>query len=252
MSELHRIYFDLDSILDTRIATLSSINEDAAFRALVGGYFERTTDDPAEYTEGITHEQFKETYAKRDIKTLKQSKPTQLAYTIGGMLKDLELQAIRGNIGISECEIILNVWPYRLTQDQKISFIRMMKTMVTTKHDFRVWDLPVGDFTLRTMLNENISNVYMYDFNQWYCETLAEGSGGTFVCTEGTTIYAPALKTSYKEANEIIDGLKIELGVEEIDVGKAMAEMHQEWFFMEMTRAEFFSISPHLLIPTDS
>lgn len=102
------IYLDLDAIIDTRLGTLAKIDPKYAVAALDSGrYHKRMIDE----FEGVTKEEFREAYAKRDLDTLRMSVLSNVVFFLRRLIKDSLVSSIIHQRVEKMC-FTVNVWPY--------------------------------------------------------------------------------------------------------------------------------------------
>lgn len=160
------ILVDLDSILDTRIATLSIINQDAAVKAVMSkDYYTRVINDFSKLC-GVSLAEFDAAFAKRDVETLKQSLPSAAVFIMNVMIKDLAKQHVESPFA-DKVKIVINTHPYVLTPEELSS----MKVAISMHTGIRVehlemvklpWEVLTPEF-----IKKNYTGLLFYNFRDW-------------------------------------------------------------------------------------
>lgn len=118
-SDTDNIYLDLDTILDTRLGTLAMIGDEHPIRALNSGkYHKRMLDE----FEGISVQEFREAYAKRNIDTLKHSVLTNLTFFLRRLIKDSLVSAVIHQRVEKMC-FTVNVFPYDFSDPDLVEML---------------------------------------------------------------------------------------------------------------------------------
>lgn len=109
---------DLDSILDTRLATVcridSTVAEDIATHP---AYLTRMSDRFSEIIPGFDDVKYAELYVKRDKETLMWASMTGMLFQLRMNAKDILNNAMRG-VWSDDVTIKVNYYPYDLTQSE--------------------------------------------------------------------------------------------------------------------------------------
>lgn len=108
------LYMDLDSLYDTRMATLKIIDPKLALWAVEHGYTERVKDSFEPYMDRAT---FADLYARRDYDWLKQANLTRCIEIVANFLDEAAVR-VEQTPFTSPIEIEINTWPYVLTKDE--------------------------------------------------------------------------------------------------------------------------------------
>lgn len=110
----HDLLLDLDAFMDTRYGTLLRMGRKIANTCADNGYRYREFDDFGQLSGGlITHKQFQEEYAKRNMITLKRSIMTGLVVVLREYIKNLEERLYRG-VDVTRISVTINTFPYVL------------------------------------------------------------------------------------------------------------------------------------------
>lgn len=114
----NRVLVELDALLDTRLGTLSRINEEAAAAALQDErYFGRLIDDFIEIC-GVDRATFLDAYRQRDVATLEASTITEMPFILAELTMKLEADIIDTPFA-SEVIVDLNCYPYQLDDEER-------------------------------------------------------------------------------------------------------------------------------------
>jgi hypothetical protein len=182
------IYTTLDTLLDTRIATISRIDQEAAVKLVsCDGYYTRLIDDFTELC-GIDKATFDEAYAARDVETLKQARPTNCIVALHTLVEEFTHQQVETPY-VGEIEVVVNTWPYKLSGEERGELERTMSffTGMETQNSL-VW-IPLDQLT-PTLIKRTYSGMIMYDFSEW---AQIHGEALVHCMMPDVTILAPAL-----------------------------------------------------------
>lgn len=184
----HRILVWLDALLDTRIATVSKIDQDAAVKLLNDPRYEaREIDDFSELC-GISKEQFDEAYAARDVETLQRSRITGVPIYLDRLVRQLEVDKNR-TPHIDDIKVDINIWPYELDQEEQDLLITLVMHYVGVETMARVVRYSPEEVTPALLRKEYTVHV-IYSFSEWM-EKQAEAY--QVVKTPTLAVVAPAL-----------------------------------------------------------
>lgn len=236
-------YCSLDAILDTRLGTVSRMNQDAAAQLLCKAYYERLSDDLGDITPLITNEAYRAAYAQRDLETLKVSRVTAILPLMGAQIRKVMDGVIAGN-GQGGVEIDLNIWPYKVTP----SMYDMLKTCIrsyTMRHlPVNIINVPPEGLTMDRIRSSWVM-MFLYDFVGWSgaisdkIEPMEKGGKRA----AQVTMITPALFVSNEEAEKvkkdplIIDG-------QEMNAFAATEITFAEYIGLTFEHVKLFSIIP--------
>lgn len=159
----HGILIDLDSLFDTRLAILDSMDDtgEKVDYLLNNGYYSRDRDE----FEGFDLYEFRERYAKRDLNTLRHSSPTSLlAYLHQIVGKFIISNSNEGKL--VEVELILNIYPYKLDDYEIDQAVQCLKYYTGNIVPVRVINTDTLNISPQ-WLNDNVSVFYNYNWSQW-------------------------------------------------------------------------------------
>ena len=160
------ILVDLDTLLDTRIATLSKINPEAAIKAIrTESYYNRSINDFKTIC-GITKSVFDEAYAKRDVLTLKISLPTSAIIALRTMMADLTGQKETTPFA-EDVKLVINTYPYDLNQEEANAIAGVMSGYSGLKPE-KVSTVKIAweDLTPRA-IRGTYTGLMIYNFREW-------------------------------------------------------------------------------------
>lgn len=161
----HCVYVELDAILDTRLAVISSIDQDAAVKLLRSEeYYTRAIDDFSKLVE-ISKEQFEEAYLKRDKEILKQSRLTKIPLILDDLISKMEMLSTETPF-VESLKVELNVWPYKLDEEERSLFASalMAFTGIETLVDVIYKD---PETLTPSYIKGRYTGLILYNFRDW-------------------------------------------------------------------------------------
>lgn len=152
----------LDAILDTVMGTIAKHDPKLAVKLLDSErYRTRVLDQFAH----ITHAQFNELYAKRDVDTLKHSVLSNVPFFLQRMIKDCMVHSTKVNME-QELHFIVNTWPYDFDEAMN----EMLKTCIRY-HTFdtsTVTVVSISDAELvPQFVREELDIIIRYQYKDW-------------------------------------------------------------------------------------
>jgi len=160
-NDLNIMLIDLDSLLDTRLGTLLSIDKERTKIALENNYHIRLEDK----FKGFTNEEFKKNYANRNKLTLRRSMINNLIrilrnFSITNIMTDnqYKLKTID--------RIIINLHPYKLNQEElKILNVAIKESIITNLEiEFIEMDIKKPN---KTFIKENVKYWFCYHYQDF-------------------------------------------------------------------------------------
>lgn len=124
-----RIYVELDSLLDTRLATLIRIDEAEASKALELGYRERLSDVWSQLGLNINQDVYAERYRKRDRATLQAARPSGIVPMVHQLVGALGKMADNTPF-VEAVTLDVNFWPYQLTEGERQEILAAVRFSV--------------------------------------------------------------------------------------------------------------------------
>jgi hypothetical protein len=165
------LLFSLDLLLDTRLATLSSI--DSAIAASIMSdptknkmYRTRIND---QFTNlGLEENCFADAYQKRNVDTLKQSRPTRLLFELSTIGNQLIKKSLMEPHNVSDIEFHINFYPYyQLSEEEREAIIGAIKARVQDVILIKGVYLPEKKIDASYLRSSEITGLFFYDFSEW-------------------------------------------------------------------------------------
>lgn len=155
------LLLELDVLLDTRLAILASMPEDALKQALSKDYHNRLIDRFV----GVNNELFTKLYEQRDKKVLANALVTPIAR----MLKEFAQKTLKQIITTPfhyQPKIILNIYPYKLEEQEITVLINSIVTITSGLADVEVIDKSYEELT-PGYLKKNVAIIVLYEYYKW-------------------------------------------------------------------------------------
>ena len=192
--KVDKILVSLDCILDTRIGTLNLMDADTAKEVMMSDTYHFRDED---VFGKITKEAFKETYAKRDEKTLENSLitnlPPLLKHLIGTLLKEGVQKPYYDGV-----ELVVNIHPYNLTKEIQDEIKVAVSLMINDLAEVSLINYSIEQLTPQ-YCKANYRIMIMYEYNDWL-----NNNAELFASTQlpEVTLFAPALYFAEKPSDE--------------------------------------------------
>lgn len=231
-----RLLVDIDVLLDTRISTISSINDEAAKYLLSNGYYDRLSDNFEVMTNGlITNEEFKEAYSKRDKEILKKSVVTKFTFALNGIVKNL-INVSRNTPLINEIVIGINLWPYHFDEDEKEALSLILTNYLGQDISYKIEFVRLQPHTLTpSYIRENWEGYVTYDYDLWLRD---QHLNLIDLPIPRNTIMGPAVSKNEHIQSPV---LKVEeLG--EIEPFKYLEVLLSPYISLELMESKYFSL----------
>lgn len=157
----NHIYTDLDSILDTRLATIFNVDKNV-YKEIMNGveniekYLSRKTDSFGKLSNLV----FKELYRRRDKKIIATPLPNRIPLLIHSYIASI----IEDSTKIPK--LYLNVYPYVLNTLEKHKLSKSIESIYKNIIDVEIIDKPNKDITVK-FIHENIGLMIMYGGLKW-------------------------------------------------------------------------------------
>lgn len=158
----HGFLVDIDVLFDTRLAVLESIDEKKAHDLLLSGYYVRERDE----FPGFDLEEFRKRYKERNIVTLANSKMTTLMMQLREIIGSYCIESTMENID-AKVELILNIYPYKLTEEELNMFVMCLKIRLGNIVPVRVINSTITNIHPQ-WLDDNVVAYYCYDWSKWF------------------------------------------------------------------------------------
>ncbi len=195
------VYCDIDTLLDTRLATLYEIHPDLVPKVLSEGYTDRHRDEFLP----ITDDQFSFLYQHRNADTLAHALPTMVVRMAKEMCLKLMKQAATSP-HLSGTALTINIHPYKLTEDEVTFLIATFAKSMSGYIDVRVIDKSPEQLT-PAYCNQNFGGMFMYDCSTWLDAHAKNESFKTNPMT-GVTLFIPMIRFGPKPTQEQLNTLK--------------------------------------------
>lgn len=160
-----KILVDLDSILDTRIATIAKISDELAVSVLSNNYHTRTQD----VFDHVDMDRYIELYKNRDVDTLKLSTITNMVPVLARLSYLLTQEAIYKPYH-SGPEITINTYPYRLSEAAANQFVLSLNAWMDEYTPIST--TMINPAVLTPAACDEYSLLIMYDPSVWLSENL--------------------------------------------------------------------------------
>lgn len=159
------VFVELDAILDTRLAVVSSLNPEAGAK-LAGSlaYYRRRSDDFSSIT-GIPHEEYKEAYAKRTSDILRSSVMTGIPRILSRLIGDLEYEKHVSPTNAA-LEVEVNMYPYDIEYHVQQRICDALAHYCGKETIIKPVDLPMEHLPA-TYFKERFGGMVFYNANDW-------------------------------------------------------------------------------------
>jgi hypothetical protein len=187
MSEIFTslLCIELDCLLDTRLATLFLIDAEAAESVLRKGYLDRWTDDFP-----VKTELYEKVYRARDRKTLKNSIMTPMVRLCREFVHETLKQGTQGPYQYTP-KIVINMYPYQLTDSEQETIVRVVATAVKQVCDIQIVSYDYDQLN-PAWVKKECSVLVMYRYPEWLEYHSLNGQWKKTTCPE-VTLMGPAL-----------------------------------------------------------
>ena len=163
-----RLLVELDTLLDTRFATIQRYWPEAAEHfEKTGLYWDRDCDDFETLSGGVIPlEDYTKRYAARTVDRLKMARPTGIVKLLAEISNEVESQKIQAP-DIDSLKVDVNIYPYTFTNDE----IEFLKTSVMFYSGLET-EISIVSESLKALTPTRIrarwDGVILYDFNGWF------------------------------------------------------------------------------------
>ena len=192
------ILIDLDVLLDTRLAALIATDIDWTNAVLDdGSYHARDTDVWNNIRPGLNVEIYNEIYQNRDVELLKAARLTNFMINLLNITKYYELDLATRSDMVSDVIIVVNTFPYDLTQAVEYNLLEAMKQYLGTVVEIKLTRQCPMELTMRNLVRLGYTQYVTYEFAKW-CEFhfKDEKHNTTMAGKFNFAIVAPALLNS--------------------------------------------------------
>lgn len=180
------LYLTLDTLYDTRLATLEMIDPRLVKLALQGNYMTRQEDSfPM-----VDKETFAKVYEVRDTEVLDLALPTDAFRIIYEFLKQAVPMTVDNPWG-DEAGVYLNVWPYKIDRVTAQNMLEPIMKMVENTAHVHILNMTNKELTPQ-FCGENFGVMAVYDYQEWLEEQSVVGNFPK-VQIPNVTLVAPKL-----------------------------------------------------------
>lgn len=190
------MYMDLDSLFDTRLATLYKLNPEKLMTAMHAGYFERTFDK----FEGYDQEAYLEAWKNRDVNTIAQAGTTELIKAVN-FFAEKTLLARVGTPLRKQPKLELNLHPYVLPEVAVSAIVLGLRAATKDLIDIQIIDRPLIQITPE-YVKSNYAMMVMYEYWDWL-EIHAENKNFLSVRCPNVALIGPAIVRSEEAWEEV-------------------------------------------------
>lgn len=166
MADSYRILVDLDALLDTRLATLATMDVELANK--VGQsleYYNRYSDDLSLIDPNVNSNEFKDRYLKRNETILSYALMTDVLHLVCLGLQSM-LDNIQRGISPRDTRVEINTAEYRLSQSQRKYIEAAVLHHIPFEVDVKLVSL--GLYNLNpAYLRTNYKEWYTYNIEPW-------------------------------------------------------------------------------------
>lgn len=184
--ETSTVLIELDALLDTRIAVIAGLGDAALDSVMRSDYHNRLMD----VFENVDETLFNERYQNRDKTVLANAVLTPM----GQMLKEFAFKTLKQMVETPfhyQPKIMLNVYPYKLTEDESKVLIASIIDITGGKADVQVIDVSYEDIT-PSYVKANLSILVLYEYYKWL-EIHSENEKFKHATCPEVTLLGPAI-----------------------------------------------------------
>lgn len=202
IAQTQRILVELDVLLDTRIATVSRVDADAAVTLISKPYLKRRSDEFSKLIPGFSDAAYQAAYATRDADTLARSRPTQSLEGLSKLVTQLETQLLDGDPTVSSVGVDINIYPYVLTDDECQGIANAVAHYCGQFSAIRCVNIPYRDLTFQRIRQEDWSAIFLYNFKDWIAESFTNYGNTQPMGTPAVTMFIPQLVVQLDDYND--------------------------------------------------
>ena len=182
------LLISIDCIVDTRIWAVNELNPKAALditstKQKIEKYVTRVTDSFPEY--GITYDDFRAKYRKRDINALLNGAPTAFMLELHKILSAIFDLKVNEPHKVEAIEIHLNTYPYNLTEEEKEDWLDVVSAYIKYPIPVKCVCMSPSTISPHMLKNSDYSALFLYDFEEWVSYHYG------LLCTDNPDIYMP-------------------------------------------------------------
>ena len=192
------ILIELDALLDTRLGTISLMDEALARKMLDLDYPNRISDEFNLLLDEIDMSVYNKAYADRDIETLYYSAPTDITLFLNQLINNLIRDGVKGNPQFEGVDVQINTYPYQLTKELEDEFATCIAASLRLDIDVKLVYHSYKDMTTDFIVANKWTFMVMYNFAQWFKSVFGNLSTPPR-CTPRTVVLAPMLVGCVKD-----------------------------------------------------
>lgn len=162
MMESCALLTNLDAILDTRMAIIATMVDEDKLLDITKVY--RTKKDIAYPHLNVSD--FLYRYDLRTIDDLKRAYKTEMFLYIREYVRTMYVKADQ-HYETLKPKIILNLHPYKLTNDEEAKLIQLLVMNTAKMADIELIDLSYNELTTYYLIENNVSILALYDYYNW-------------------------------------------------------------------------------------
>lgn len=163
----HSIIVELSALMDERLATIASINDEVAAELMLDPrYYTREDDYFAKITDGkIDDAVYREAYAKRGEEILKMARPTKVLDMLMELIHKLASNAARSPL-VTGFKLEVTTWPHRFDADGNRMLENVLAAYLGKGLSIKIGCWPPSMFS-PSYLRRECSAIIWYHFNEW-------------------------------------------------------------------------------------
>lgn len=198
------ILIDIDTLLDSRMGTMDVLNPEWAEKLSKSDYRHRLSDDFNMFVPEVNMAEFKKAYAQRDWRSLAHAAPTEFSADLNRILDELLFDPKRLNPDATT-EIHVNVYPYDLTDEEKIAMVESLHEITGTIFYIKLVNIPPYSITFEVIKASNWVAIFTYDLNLLLINMITMNSiQGKLRCND-VIVYAPHISFNFDELKKTVE-----------------------------------------------
>ena len=175
LDQKSRILIELDVLIDSRLGTVRKLYPEVADDLKMNKSYRMRKDDLLHRIDPrIDEASYKLAYDGRDIETLDVSFSTLMIDYIHKLLARLQTVIDGNNPLIQDAQLVINTYPYQLTDDQAKLIALAVSTAIGTSGVIDTVYMAPSEITLDFLEQNGFMAYLLYDFNLWTMCTLPD------------------------------------------------------------------------------
>lgn len=165
--EYRAVYTDLDSLLDTRFATLSLLFPNTAKQVYEdGSYLTRKHNVFCSNGEIVNLNLIEPFYRKRKAKLLSMSMPTNLIFLIRNSIEEFtsSIDALNPS---NNYKVFINIFPYELSIEDKVILESKFNAILSDLANIELIYKNPSEVDIHFLKKHNIIDIFLYDGLRW-------------------------------------------------------------------------------------